>query len=49
MYEYVIGIVNLCGFVCITNVIWYSGCALALGVEGHGFKPWWAKNKLYFC
>ena len=36
-YEYGIDDVNCLGWRISSNVIWHSGCALALGVEGH----WW--------
>ena len=48
MCEYGIDDVNCLGWKISSNVIWHSGCALALGVEGHGFKPWWVKHKFYF-
>ena len=49
-YEYGIDDVNFLGGTISSNVIWHNGYALALEVEGHGFKQWWVKHKFYlFC
>ena len=48
-YEYGNDDVNCLGGRILSNVIWHSGCALALGVEGHRFKPWWVKHFICFA